>query len=80
MSKFSDVIDFGLGIGKGGKLHGNIDSNTIRCLEETRSVVGNQIVISGTGGTGLLTRVALMENILKAAYGWRIDDEEDSED
>ena len=39
----------------------------------------NRIIISGTGGTGLLTRVALMENILKAAYGWGTGDLDENE-
>lgn len=65
-----DVIDFGIGIGHDGKLHGNIHHSTVKYLKENNEVNGH-IVISGTGGTGLLTRVALMENVLKAAYGWR---------
>ena len=74
----SDVIDFGLGIGKDGKLHGNIKKETLNELLANNKEYYERIVISGTGGTGLLTRIALMENIVKAAYGWG-KDAEDSE-
>lgn len=66
----SDVIDFGLGVGEDGKLHGNIKADSVEMLVDVNQNTNGCIVISGTGGTGLLTRVALMENIVKAAYGW----------
>lgn len=66
----SDVIDFGLGIGEDGKLHGNIKADSVEMLVDVNQNTNGCFVISGTGGTGLLTRVALMENIVKAAYGW----------
>lgn len=54
----ADVIDIGLGRGDDGKLHGNLSKKaieTIRCKGD--------LVISGTGGVGLLTRLALLENV-----------------
>lgn len=72
-----DVIDFGIGIGEDGKLHGNIHNKTVSMLKDNN--YDNRIVISGIGGTGLLTRVALMENILKAAYGWGTGDLDENE-
>ena len=59
----ADLIDIGLGIGEDGKLHGNLH-------EDARTFIKNwypdNIYISGTGGVGLLTRLALLENIVKA--------------
>lgn len=79
----SDVIDFGLGVGEDGKLHGNIKADSVEMLVSVNKNTNGCIVISGTGGTGLLTRVALMKNIVKAAYGWNDrkveDDEQNSE-
>ena len=66
----TDVIDFGLGVANDGKLCGNINRNAVLVLQDENRDYYDHIVISGTGGTGLLTRVALMENVLKAAYGW----------
>lgn len=66
----SNVIDFGLGIGEDDKLHGNIKKEAVQELIEKNRDENGCIVISGTDGTGLLTRVALMENIVKAAYGY----------
>ena len=84
LSVLSDLIDFGIGIGKDGKLHGNVHRDTVQIMKESNSDVDNHIVISGTGGTGLLTRVTLMENIVKATYGWghgKVENnEQDSED
>lgn len=59
--KRNDVIDIGLGRGKDGKLHGNLTKNSVDYLKNMGS-----FVISGTGGVGLLTRLALMENVIKA--------------
>lgn len=56
------VIDIGLGVGKDGKLHGNIVGDVAERLKGNRS----QTVISGPGGVGLLTRVALLENVVRA--------------
>jgi methylenetetrahydrofolate dehydrogenase (NADP+)/methenyltetrahydrofolate cyclohydrolase len=65
IGKKIDLIDIGLGIGVDGKLHGNwnhLSINTMKCyLRE------DQVLISGTGGVGLLTRLALLENVVKAA-------------
>lgn len=59
----ADLIDIGLGIGEDGKLHGNLH-------EDARTFIKNwypdNIYISGTGGVGLLTRLALVENVVKA--------------
>lgn len=62
----SDIIDFGISVGKDGKLHGNIESKALQYLYEFNRDQYGKIVISGTGGTGLLTRVALLQNVLKA--------------
>lgn len=59
-----DVIDIGLGAGSDGKLHGNLEDHAVRFMRE---VYPEQICISGTGGVGLLTRLALLENVVKAA-------------
>lgn len=59
-----DVIDIGLGVGADGKLHGNLEDHTVRFMRE---VFPDNICISGTGGVGLLTRLALLENMVKAA-------------
>lgn len=56
-----DVIDITLGRGEDGKLHGSLTDGAI---EHIRWEDGQ--VISGTGGVGLLTRLALMQNVLKA--------------
>lgn len=60
---FTDIIDIGLGAGNDGKLHGNFDHRAVSYL---RNCNPNRICISGTGGVGLLTRVALLENVVKA--------------
>lgn len=60
-----DVIDIGLGIGKDGKLHGNLTEKAyIRQKEYTG--LSNSVVISGVGGTGLLTRLELLKNTFRA--------------
>ena len=58
-----DIIDIGLGRSKDGKLIGNIEHEDVCCLTK-----GNpyRILISGTGGVGLLTRLTLLENTYKA--------------
>lgn len=66
-SPWIDVIDFGLGLGEDGKLHGNLNRNAVDMLKNIQKYTANdQIIISGTGGTGLLTRIALMCNTVKA--------------
>lgn len=60
----ADIIDIGLGVSDDGKLHGNLSSKTVRFMKE---IYPERICISGTGGVGLLTRVALLENVVKAA-------------
>lgn len=60
----ADIIDIGLGRGEDGKLHGNL---TRKAVEFMKEVCTERICISGTGGVGLLTRVALLENVVKAA-------------
>lgn len=57
------IIDIGLGVGMDGKLHGNIRQSTVETLKR---LCPDDIIISGTGGVGLLTRVALLENVIKA--------------
>lgn len=56
-----DYVDIGLGAGEDGKLCGNLTKE----LHEYAKFPGH-ICISGTGGVGLLTRVALLENVVKA--------------
>lgn len=58
-----DIIDIGLGVGKDGKLHGNLDGNYAKKLCESNP---DNILISGIGGTGLLTRLELLNNTYKA--------------
>ena len=60
----SDIIDIGLGVSeRDGKLHGNLQERTVKYMRELHP---ERICISGTGGVGLLTRVALLENVVKA--------------
>lgn len=59
-----DWIDIGLGAGEDGKLHGNLNHKDIDLIKE---LYPERICISGTGGVGLLTRVALLENVVRAA-------------
>lgn len=54
------AIDIGLGRGEDGKLHGNLSDYTIDNIASS----GGE-VISGVGGVGLLTRLALLENVVK---------------
>lgn len=65
-SPWTDVIDFGLGLGEDGKLHGNLNKNAVEMLTQNKKHQNDQIIISGIGGTGLLTRIALMCNTVKA--------------
>lgn len=60
-----DVIDIGLGIGKDGKLHGNLTEKAYIHQKEYTGL-HNSVVISGVGGTGLLTRLELLKNTFKA--------------
>lgn len=57
-----DVIDVSLGRGDDGKLHGSLTDGAIEHIRWNGSNV-----ISGIGGVGLLTRLALMKNVCKAA-------------
>lgn len=58
------IIDIGLGVGADGKLHGNIRQGVVKGLQ---NLCPDDVIISGTGGVGLLTRVVLLENVVKAA-------------
>ena len=58
-----DVIDFGIGRNSNGKLCGCMKKETVEKLKECNQ---DNIIISGIGGTGLLTRVALLSNTLEA--------------
>ena len=59
----ADYVDIGLGAGEDGKLCGNL---TKEFAEYTKSKAPGHICISGTGGVGLLTRLALLENVVDA--------------
>ena len=61
-----DIIDIGLGVGDDGKLHGNLTRFCVEYLRENFYKDNDRILISGTGGVGLLTRLALLENVVKA--------------
>jgi methylenetetrahydrofolate dehydrogenase (NADP+)/methenyltetrahydrofolate cyclohydrolase len=65
ISPDTDVIDIGLGISSDGKLHGNIDRDQVDYIKKLQ--FNDRFIISGTGGVGLLTRLALLENVVKAA-------------
>lgn len=60
-----DVIDIGLGIGKDGKMHGNLTEKAYMSQKEYTGL-HNSVVISGVGGTGLLTRLELLKNTFRA--------------
>lgn len=60
-----DVIDIGLGIGKDGKLHGNLTKEAYMSQKEYTGL-HNSVVISVVGGTGLLTRLELLKNTFRA--------------
>lgn len=55
------IIDIGLGKSEQGKLRGNLSLELVNRLEQH----GNS-VISGTGGVGLLTRLELLSNTVRA--------------
>ena len=55
------IIDIGLGRNEEGKLKGNLSTELVERLKEN----GN-IVVSGIGGVGLLTRLQLLENTIEA--------------
>lgn len=61
-----DIVDIGLGRNADGKLVGNLMQSTLD-VANARAVNG-RFIISGTGGVGLLTRLALLENVCKAAF------------
>lgn len=61
-----DIIDIGLGIGSDGKLHGNILDSYVKDLKIKNP---DNILISGIGGTGLLTRLELLNNTYNAYLG-----------
>ena len=61
---YQDIIDVGLGCGKDGKLHGNIEEKS---LDKIRELNYGHIIVSGKGNTGLTTRLALVQNTV-AAY------------
>lgn len=65
VSPDTDVIDIGLGPGEDGKLHGNIEHGFVEYIKNLQ--FNDRFIISGTGGVGLLTRLALLENVVKAA-------------
>ena len=64
VDKRTDIIDIGLGKGKDGKLHGNLSQKLVSIIRESQ--YPGYICVSGTGGVGLLTRLALLENVVKA--------------
>lgn len=57
-----DIIDITLGQGKDGKLHGSFSSKAVNRVK--LDMKAN--IISGIGGVGLLTRLALMQNVCNA--------------
>ena len=60
-----DIIDIGLGRDDTGKLCGNIARNYADVLREFYEPT-DKIFLSGTGNVGLLTRLALLENLYQA--------------
>ena len=68
---YQDVIDIGLGKGTDGKLHGNL-TETAYLQQKEYTGTNNSVVISGTGGVGLLTRLELLNNTYKAMIGRRL--------
>lgn len=64
VSPDTDVIDIGLSPGEDGKLHGNIKKDHVEYIKNLQ--FNDKFIISGTGGVGLLTRLALLENVVKA--------------
>ena len=68
---YQDVIDIGLGKGTDGKLHGNL-TEAAYLQQKEYTGTNNSVVISGTGGVGLLTRLELLNNTYKAMIGRRL--------
>ena len=60
-----DIIDIGLGRDDTGRLCGNLDWNYADRLRNFCGAAG-KIFLSGTGNVGLLTRLALLENLYQA--------------
>lgn len=63
----TNLVDIGLGKGEDGKLHGNYTKRVIDTALEKGNEDSSQVIISGIGGVGLLTRLALLENTIEAA-------------
>ena len=68
---YQDVIDIGLGKGTDGKLHGNL-TEAAYLQQKEYTGTNNSVVISGTGGVGLLTRLELLNNTYKAMIERRL--------
>lgn len=68
---YQDVIDIGLGKGTDGKLHGNL-TEAAYLQQKEYTGINNSVVISGTGGVGLLTRLELLNNTYKAMIERRL--------
>ena len=68
---YQDVIDIGLGKGTDGKLHGNL-TEAAYLQQKEHTGTNNSVVISGTGGVGLLTRLELLNNTYKAMIERRL--------
>ena len=68
---YQDVIDIGLGKGTDGKLHGNL-TEAAYLQQKEYTGTNNSVVISGTGGVGLLTRLELLNNTYKAMIKRRL--------
>ena len=68
---YQDVIDIGLGKSTDGKLHGNL-TEAAYLQQKEYTGTNNSVVISGTGGVGLLTRLELLNNTYKAMIGRRL--------
>ena len=68
---YQDVIDIGLGKGTDGKLHGNL-TEAAYLQQKEYTGTNNSVVISGTGGVGLLTRLELLNNTYRAMIERRL--------
>ena len=68
---YQDVVDIGLGKGTDGKLHGNL-TEAAYLQQKEYTGTNNSVVISGTGGVGLLTRLELLNNTYKAMIERRL--------
>lgn len=68
---YQDVVDIGLGKGTDGKLHGNL-TEAAYLQQKEYTCTNNSMVISGTGGVGLLTRLELLNNTYKAMIERRL--------